>query len=229
MAQSPLKKVGLTTTSLVAGAAALLALAVDPSSANAATSTFKLSDTNQNFVSKGFQSVDGLINLTISNAVGTGLKSLPLNTNLQGFCANVLNLTGGVRCGNAEYAPTSLTGFSMTFDKSVYLSQFNISQFSAGLQSGALTFTSGSQAETINFTSGGTQSFANPFLASAGTAVFVTSSALPSTITSNFRLDDFEVSQASQASVPGPLPILGAGVAFAYSRRLRARILKKAN
>jgi hypothetical protein len=30
-------------------------------------------------------------------------------------------------------------------------------------------------------------------------------------------------------AVPGPLPVLGAGAAFGYSRRLRRRILTKAN
>ena len=207
--------------SLTAIPAILLVFAVGSQNANAATSTIVLTDANQNFTSKSFQSVDGLIGLTISDAVGTGLKSFPLNTNPEGFCAYVTNVGGTIRCA----APDSLTGFSLTFDKSVFLKEFNINQFQ-GLSNGTLTFTSGSQAETFNLTSTGTKSFLNPFLASAGTAVFVTSSGLPTDITTNFRLNQIVV---EAHDVPGPLPILGAGVAFAYSRKLRARILKKAN
>jgi hypothetical protein len=207
---------------LAAGATAFLIFGLDLPGAKASTSRFVLTDTNQNFNSKEFTSVDGIITkLTISNAVGTGLKDPALNTNLTGFCAYVFNGPGNTRCA----APNSLTGFSMTFDRTVYLSQFDISQFN-GLTTGNLTFKSGSQTESINFSSTGIKSFANPFLATAGTAVFVTSSGIPANTLANFRIDEFTV---RDVPVPGPLPILGAGVAFAYSRKVRARISRKAS
>jgi hypothetical protein len=116
----------------------------------------------------------------------------------------------------------------LQFDKSVLLNQFNVSNFT-GLTSGVITFTLGANVKQFNFNSTGIQSFTNPYLASAGSTVFVTTSGSPSTTQGVFRISDLEVQLAPEASVPGPLPLVGAGVAFAYSRKLRTRILRKAN
>jgi hypothetical protein len=37
-------------------------------------------------------------------------------------------------------------------------------------------------------------------------------------------VDDLVLGQAAPASVPGPLPLMGAATAFGFSRRLRSRI-----
>lgn len=37
-------------------------------------------------------------------------------------------------------------------------------------------------------------------------------------------VDDLVLGQAAPASVPGPLPLIGAATAFGFSRRLRSRI-----
>jgi len=39
-------------------------------------------------------------------------------------------------------------------------------------------------------------------------------------------INEFKLTYEFIPDVPGPLPILGSGVAFAYSRRLRRRIQK---
>jgi len=203
---------------LSAGTASLFALV--PVSAKAVT-TFDLSSpTSESFASK-LLSVDGII-LKLSNPIGTTLPSTPFNTNGSGFCAYTFNSGSGTRCGTS--AASSLQGFSLEFDKSVFLRQFNVSNFTS-LASGVITFTAGSNVKQFNFSATGLQSFDNPFLASAGSTVFVTTSALPTSTNGIFRIADLQV---DLAPVPGPLPLLGAGVAFAYSRKLRSRVLNKA-
>ena len=205
---------------LLAGTTSFFALVPDAK----AVTTFQLTGSNESFSTKQL-SVDGII-LNLSSAVGSTLPSNPLNINGSGFCAYTY-LTTSTRCGTST--PSSLQGFSLEFDKSVLLNQFNVSNVT-GLAGGIITFTSGANVKQFNFSStGGIQSFSNPFLASAGSTVFVTTSGIPVATQGIFRISDLEVQLAPEASVPGPLPLVGAGVAFAYSRKLRSRILRKAN
>lgn len=44
------------------------------------------------------------------------------------------------------------------------------------------------------------------------------------TPTAYATVDDLVLGQAAPASVPGPLPLIGAATAFGFSRRLRSRI-----
>jgi hypothetical protein len=116
----------------------------------------------------------------------------------------------------------------LQFDKSVFLKGFNVSNIT-DLTGGQITFTSGANAETFNFTSLVPQSFTNPYLVSAGSTIFVTTSGTPAETLGLFRISNLQVQLAPEASVPGPLPLVGAGIAFAYSRKLRTRILSKEN
>jgi len=188
-----------------------------------AVSTFSLTTPSaENFTSKDF-SVDGII-LKLANPTGTGI-SPTLNTKDTGLCAYFSIATTGARCGSTT-SGDSVNGFSLEFDKSVSLKQFNVSKF-AGLGLSSIKFESGSNSKQFDFASTGIQSFDNPFVVSAGSIVSVTTAGAISTGSGIFRIADLQVELAPTASVPGPLPLLGAGVAFAYSRRLRSRILSK--
>jgi hypothetical protein len=209
---------------LLAGTASIFALAPDAKALPPAVTTFQLTGANESFSTKQL-SVDGII-LNLSSGVGSTLPSNPLNINGAGFCSYSFVVNPSTRCGTST--TSSLQGFSLEFDKSVFLNQFNVSNFT-NLTTGVITFTSGANVKQFNFNSTGIQSFSNPFLASAGSTVLVTTSATPDDIESLFRISDLQVQLAPEASVPGPLPLVGAGIAFAYSRKLRTRILRKAN
>jgi len=224
---------GISRSPIFAAAAAFSALTatahVMPSAANAST-TFSLTNpTAINPVSPKEISVDNIL-LTLSDPLGSNQPNPPtININSSGLCAFTEVGSSGGRCGYLPGTGTILNGFSLTFDKSVFLRQFDI----AGIQnisSGSISF-SGAPNQPFNLTSNGTQTFSSPFLVSAGSTISVTTSGtfLPGFNSGVFRIANLQVDLAPEASVPGPLPIFGAGVAFAYSRRVRARILKKAS
>jgi len=210
---------------VVAGMVAASSIALVPA-AQASITTFNLTTSSvvnsPSPLSFGPIGVDNII-LTLSNPQGSNLPANSLNTNSSGFCAFALVGNSNGRCGYLAGSNSVINGFSLSFDKSVYLRQFDI----AGLQNitgGSIAFGS----ELFNFTGNGPQTFINPFLASAGSTILVTTTGAPDGQSGVFRLTNLQVELAPEASVPGPLPLLGAGAAFAYSRKLRTRILKKA-
>ncbi|MEA5413892.1 hypothetical protein [Synechococcus sp. BA-132 BA5] len=209
---------------VVAGMVAASSLALAPA-AQASTTTFNLTSpsavNSPSPLSFGPIGVDNII-LTLSNPQGSNLPTNSLNTKSSGFCAFAVVGNSGGRCGYLAGSDGVINGFSLSFDKSVYLRQFDIAGFQ-NLTGGSISF--GSQL--FNFTGNGTQTFANPFLASAGSTILVTTTGTPAGQSGVFRLSNLQVELAPE--VPGPLPLLGAGAAFAYSRKLRTRILKKAS
>jgi hypothetical protein len=205
--------------------AAGIAVAMTPA-AHAAITTFDLTSPSAQSSSPprtlGPVGVDNLI-LNISNPQGSNLPTNSLNTNNSGFCVFAAVGSSNGRCALAQGSGAVLNGFSLSFNKSVYLRRFDIT----GLQNiavGGITYGS----EAFSFTANGTQTFVNPFLVSAGSTILVATSGSGLVNGSGvFRINNLQVELAPP--VPGPLPLLGAGVAFAYSRKLRTRILKKAS
>lgn len=94
-----------------------------------------------------------------------------------------------------------------------------------GLMNNYSNFTPGSASISPNplVSMGGMPTAANfagdPKKVSVATEWFTTGSALINTITSSFTQTDIAI-----PNVPAPLPLLGAGAAFGFSRRLRRRI-----
>lgn len=225
------KKPSACAVVVAAGMVAASAMALAPA-VHASTTTF-------NFVSNpalnspsplsfGPIGVDNII-LTLSNPQGSNLPANSLNANGSGFCAFADVRASGGRCALTQGSNGVFNGFSLSFNKSVNLLQFDIAGF-LGLGSGSIAFDS----ELFGFTSNSTQTFASPLLVSAGSTIFVTTTGTPLGPHGGvFRINNLQVELATapapEASVPGPLPLFGAGAAFAYSRKLRTRILKKAS
>ena len=87
---------------------------------------------------------------------------------------------------------------------------------------GAITVTAnpGASAQSV-VTSSATNFFG--WLDDSGTP-FTSLVIVPATGTAYPAVDDLVLGQAAPASVPGPLPLIGAATAFGFSRRLRSRI-----
>jgi hypothetical protein len=163
------------------------------------------------------------INLTIDNAVGTDLPTDGgIVGNGAGLCSFIQNSTapGGFRCGysagSGATASSSLTSFDFTFSSDVFLRSFNVSALN-GVNSALLSF----GAQNFNITSTGVQNFSGNYLVSQGTPVTLSTSSVvfADGLGGAVRISDLQVEE-----VPGPLPLLGAASAFAYSRKLRKKI-----
>jgi hypothetical protein len=120
------------------------------------------------------------------------------------FCgsSNVVNAISSTFTGQAKYideSPTSTNGNSVPGNQNQLTSDIYNILFGASGITGTLQYTA-----FTNVT-------ANPFSQVSG-----------GTIVLNVNADD---PNPPTTAVPGPLPILGAGAAFGYSRRLRRRIL----
>ena len=216
---------------VAAGMVAASSLALAPA-AQASTTIFNLTSpsavNSPSPLNFGPVGVENII-LTLSDPQGSNLPTNSLNTKSSGFCAFAVVGTSGGRCGYLHGSNGVINGFSLSFNKSVYLRQFDIAGLAA-ITGGSISFDS----ELFNFTANGTQTFVSPFLASAGSKIFVTTTGVPAGSSGVFRIANLQVELAPEAefapeaSVPGPLPLLGVGAAFAYSRKLRTRIHKKA-
>lgn len=120
------------------------------------------------------------------------------------FCglANAVSITSATNTGTAQFigeAPTSTVGSSVLGSQNKITSSIYNIVFGASGITGTLQYTAS------------TDVISNPLQQiNAGSITIVTNS-MPTT------------------SVPGPLPVLGAGAAYGYSRRLRRRILVQAN
>ena len=110
----------------------------------------------------------------------------------------------------ANGAPTAVGGYFLNTDISFII--FN----------GAITVTAnpGASVQSV-VTSSATNFFG--WLDDSGTP-FTSLVIVPATGTAYPTVDDLVLGQAAPASVPGPLPLMGAATAFGFSRRLRSRI-----
>jgi len=122
-----------------------------------------------------------------------------------GFCgmANAVSIVSATDTGTAQYideSPDSTSGNSVMGNQNQLSSSIYNIVFGASGQMGTLQYTA-----FTNVTS-------NPLRQYNGGTITIVTNANPPT-----------------SSVPGPLPLLGAGAAYGYSRRLRSRILAHAN
>ena len=112
----------------------------------------------------------------------------------------------------------------MKFDQPAKLISYNLTWI-ANLSGISIAFAQGINQSVELIGDTGTHSFGNQFLAQANVPISVTST----TNGSNSRFAQInsltvEKVDLPPASVPGPLPILGFGAAFGFSRRLRHRV-----
>ena len=159
-----------------------------------------------------------------------GFYTSPLSRTISGYIYDAA-ATGGLYTGNAggsqvlssnnsvaltlnftNGAPTAVGGYFFNTD-----ANFNIIN-------GAITVTAnpGASVQSV-VTSSATNFFG--WLDDSGTP-FTSLVIVPATggSTAYPAVDDLVLGQAAPASVPGPLPLMGAATAFGFSRRLRSRI-----
>lgn len=201
------------------------------SSAHAVTANFNFSDDPEvNFSSKAFTSDIGGLTATVSSPITSTYVPANggLNASLRGLCAWARVGTVGGRCGynvnDGASAGDGLSGFKVAFSniQSPTLKSFDISQFAPpSLIGAALTFTSGSTSQVFNITGANTTySFLDPFVVAPNNEVIVTSSGFSTTPNGGvFRLQSLTIED-----VPGPLPLLGLGAAFGFSRKLKRKM-----
>lgn len=166
--------------------------------------------------------VDGITG-SLSAPVGANQPSSALfNTNQNGLCTFYNNNGSSLRrCGstpaNGGDDASTFTGFTASFDKPVFLKRFEVTQWE-NLSSGTINFQVGTNSQLFSFTGVGIQSFSSGFEVAENTQILVTTSGVIQDNTSSgaFRITGFTVEE-----VPGPLPILAAGAAFGWSRKLK--------
>jgi len=208
---------------LCIGATAALGLTTAISPASAATVLTFTNQTPGTTANSATASGSG-ITVTASNPVGGPFPATGgINSVASGLCAFAQNNSDGNRCGyiaSPADSTTSLTGFDLTFDTSVFITGFNIGLFdNSNLNSGTIAFGGSSP---ISFSSTGFTSLAAPFLAEAGTPLSIVTTGDFTNIANPGGI--FRIQSLTVEEVPGPLPLLGAASAFAYSRKLRNKV-----
>jgi len=114
----------------------------------------------------------------------------------------------------------------MTFDQSVKILSYNVG-FIAGTADSSTLYQQGAlQSIQSNNVSAGLQSFNNQFVAAANVPITVTSTDPDNEGMLQINAFTVEKVDLPPATVPGPLPILGFGAAFGFSRRLRRRVVR---
>jgi hypothetical protein len=175
------------------------------------------------------------VTLTFSDPQKDETSAVSRSNSTLGTCLGGSRVSASVAvCGNAPGQPPQLNSIQLSFDKSVKLiSSSGILRGPSGTTSALLSSweTDGSsEAFEYSFVSepngGGLiqQNYMSPFttnfIALAGTPVFIASD-FEGELDYWMQSIEFE---AISSDVPGPLPILGAASAFAWSRRARRRI-----
>jgi hypothetical protein len=140
----------------------------------------------------------------------TGSANTPVGTNQPASSLfNTTNANGGT-------VNSTLTGLTASFDKSVFLKSFEITQWQ-NLTSGTINFQAGSSSQLFNLTGISTQTFSTGFKVDANTPILITTTGvIPDSNSGAFRITAFTVED-----VPGPLPILAVGAAYGWSRKLK--------
>lgn len=210
----------------VAGSATLFALAAF---APVHASTFNFSTPTNTSSPTAERTVDGL-KFTLSNPNWTPGLTNGIRTGTEGICVWAQVGSQGGRCDanvSDGFANAVLAGLQGSFDKPTVLKSFYVGQFAPTTMTDAsIQFKLGSTVlSTVNITSFGLYSLPSPIVLDAGqTLEMITTSTLPSGNTNGgvFRILSFDAQE-----VPGPLPLLGSGVAFGFSRKLRRRIQAK--
>jgi hypothetical protein len=165
------------------------------------------------------------------NDLTTGGKSSPLSRTIPGYTYNaVANLglfpepVGGSQTLTTEFSDQNLTlNFTAGAPTAVGGYFFN-TDTPFNLLNRVITVTANPGASTQSVVTGSATNFFG-WLDNSGTP-FTSLVIVPGPGSPNAyaTVDDLVLGQAAPASVPGPLPLIGAATAFGFSRRLRSRI-----
>jgi hypothetical protein len=166
------------------------------------------------------------------NDLTPGFQSPPLSRTIPGYTYNAVATSSGLAIGSTggsqvlstslfdepltlnftAGAPTAVGGYFFNTDE-----PFN-------LLNRVITVTANPGASTQSVVTGSATNFFG-WLDNSGTPftslVIVPGAGSPDAYAT---VDDLVLGQAAPASVPGPLPLIGAATAFGFSRRLRSRI-----
>ena len=217
---------------MVAGSATILSLAAQPS---ALAISFDLTTPTDTQGSTSAPITAGGTTLILSNPLWTNNVPDGIRQSTLGVCAWAVVGTSGGRCNvnvSDGFTGSQLTGLTATFSKSSILKSFNIGQFAPSTVASTITDAliqfkvGGTVMDSLSITGNGPYALNTPILLGAGQDLEIVTSA--STTFANgglFRISAFE---ADSVSVPGPLPLVGAGAAFVWSRKLRRRLQVKA-
>jgi hypothetical protein len=205
------------------GATTALALATAVAPASAATVLTFTNQTPSTTANSATASAGG-ITVTANDPVGGPFPANGgINSTSDGLCAFAQNNSDGRRCAylaSPSTDATQLTGFKLSFNKSVFITGFDIGLFdNPNLNSGTITF---GTSPSVSFSSTGFKSLSGPLLVEENTPLsIVTAGDFVNTANPGglFRIQSLTVEE-----VPGPLPLLGAASAFAYSRKLRSKV-----
>jgi hypothetical protein len=153
---------------------------------------------------------------TSGTSAGTDYSHAILYAEVSGFSGSAFNLSAFSLTGNG--ITSSLAGFG----------NINISGNGPAFSSSVLLDTS---VMTVNFTQS-TLSFSIPSGVSPGTSLILrirymnNSNPLTASQVATTTVGLQQTASGGSAGVPGPLPLLGAGAAFSFSRKARKRILQ---
>jgi len=206
-------------------AASLLgSLGGQPASAFQATFNMQVADeagTSRTFTSGG--NSDLYTEMTVGSLSNiTGGSSLDVTTNAtNGLCVIGTACTGSPQAATFSFSKP-IQNFRFTVGLNVAPSGLNAAPSAGGWGSSVLRFFVGTSVTEISLAGlAGTQSFPQSFLVAAGNSItvgFACSGDCPTLGNEQFFISDVIV------EAPAPLPLIGTGAAFAWTRRLRRRI-----
>ena len=216
-----------------AGTATILSLGLQ---SNALAASFSFVSPTDTSATSASVSANGTT-FTLSNPQWTGGVTNGIRRGTAGVCAWAVvgTLANSGRCdvnvgatNGSGFSGAELTGFTGVFNRDTVLRSFTIGQFApAAFITGAqIKFKVGATVlETVNPTAAGFFNLTTPITLAAGQNLeIITSGSSSAPNGAVIRISSFE----ADASVPGPLPLLGASAAFGWSRQLRRRIQAKA-
>jgi len=197
----------------------------------AITASFNFSGPVANNSAFPFSDNDGKgFDLLVANAVSTDSPTAgALNISGDGLCAFYSNnaVASPFRCSsqvaNGGSVNSTLTGFTLEFNRDVFLKSFDVSLFD-NLTSGNISFSGGSNSpQQFNLTGLSTQNFSSPFVAIAGSQISVVTDGV---ISNNSSSGIFRINNLVVEEVPGPLPIFGALAGLGWSRKIKRKLSK---
>jgi len=225
--------------------AAVAGLSASPAQAIGSTFTFNLNSgtasppTPLASATKTFTASAGgsSLNLVFQNALRPNGMGKPVSATAEGLC---IYKVGGAstNCGRATAGDgvgnSNQDSIALFFDKQVELVSYQYGSLQVGVGNPLITWgepfpspfvsteglSEGLSPKKLNTT----YAFDNPFIVKANQFIYITGTGGASGGTTTQALLSQLVVRTVPEQVPGPLPLLGAGAAFAWSRRLRSRL-----
>jgi hypothetical protein len=183
------------------------------------------------------------LNLVVQSAASPDGSSRPVSVTDQGLCIYRAGGLGSAATGGTSCAPPSpgdgqrgrqQNAIELYFDQEVEFLAYRYGSLTVGGGNHLITwgepFDPVVSTETLfRKQAGTTYAFENPFIVAANRVITITGvgggrgAAITEALLSQLEVRALPPSATQAATVPGPLPLFGAGAAFGWSRRLRRR------